>query len=149
MKNLLSLTFILIAFVTMNCSSPQENVAVDAQADKQLALKVDGMVCAVGCAKYIEKQVSQIAGVSSCTVNFEEGIAEVEFSSDVTGQEEIVETITGINEGQYGVSVLELKDEGPKKSTSGPKSDGEEVNETEVSFHFPELVTYFMSRIIR
>ena len=149
MKNLLSLAFILVAFITMNCSSPQENVAVEVQADKQLALKVDGMVCAVGCAKYIEKQVSQIAGVSSCTVNFEEGIAEVEFSSEITGQEEIVGTITDINEGQYGVTVLEEKEESTKKSTSSPQGEGEEVSETEVSFHFPELVTYFMSRIIR
>ena len=133
----------------MNCSSPQENTAVEVQADKQLALKVDGMVCEVGCAKYIEKQVSKIAGVSNCTVNFEDGIAEVEFSSDLTGQEEIVGTITGINDGQYEVMVLEEKEESTKKSTSSPQGDGEEVNETEVSFHFPELVTYFMSRIIR
>lgn len=149
MKNLLTLTFILVAFVTMNCSSPQENAAVEVQADKQLALKVDGMVCAVGCAKYIEKQVSQMAGVSSCTVNFEEGTAAVEFSSEITDQKEIVESIAGLNDGQYGVTVVGEKDESPKKSSSGSQGEGEEVNETEVSFHFPELVTYFMSRIIR
>ena len=148
MKKLLFLAIVLISMVSMNCSAPQEETVQIASADKELTLEVEGMVCATGCAKFIEKQVAKMDGVADCTVNFEDGIAKISYSSKVTGQEDILETITGINDGQYKVTVVKLSSE-KSESSSAPKSEGEEVNETEVSFYFPELVTYFMSRIIR
>jgi len=148
MKKLLSLTIILISLISLNCSTSAVDNVADLTPDKVLAINVDGMVCSMGCAKYIEKQVAKMEGVTSCNVNFEEGTASIEFSSETTAQEDIVEIITGINDGQYKVTVVELSNV-KSKSTTGPKGDGKEKNnETEVSFHFPELITYFLSNII-
>jgi Cu+-exporting ATPase len=148
MKNLLSLIIISVAMLTVNCSSPQEETHA-VLADNQLSLKVDGMVCAVGCAKYIEKQVSKIEGVTACTVNFDEGTASIAYSSESISKDDIIETITGINDGQYQVEVLEEVKESKQAPASIRSEKAKEKNETEVSFRFPELVTYFMSRIIR
>jgi len=148
MKKLLSLILILISIISMNCSNPQVEQVTGLKADKQLAIKVDGMVCAMGCARYIEKKVANMNGVSNCTVNFEEGTASIEFSSEITAQEDIIETITGINEGQYKVTDEKLSNI-KSNSSNSPTSNTEELdNETEVSFHFPELATYFLSHII-
>ena len=146
MKKLLSITFIMISVIFMNCSTPEQEVSAIVQADKQLALKVDGMVCAMGCANYIQKQVAKMDGVSDCNVSFEDGTASIEFSSDVTGEKEIIEAITAINDGQYSVTVVELSN--VKESQSGPRGDNKEETETKVSFQFPELITYFLSHII-
>ena len=149
MKNLGFLALVLLSMIGLNCSAPQENSDVKLVSDKQLALKVDGMVCAVGCAKFIEKQVSKMDGVTACTVNFEDGTASVSFSSQAIGEEKIIEAITDINDGQYKVTVVGITSE-VKKATSSPQGKNKkEKSETEVSFYFPELVTYFMSRIIR
>ncbi|HAW52162.1 MAG TPA: heavy metal transporter, partial [Flavobacteriales bacterium] len=71
------------------------------KADQELALKVEGMVCAVGCAKYIEKEVSHLSGVAGCSVNFEEGTAHIDFSSDLMSQEKILDVINNLSDGQY------------------------------------------------
>jgi len=148
MKKLLALTIILISIVSINCSTTDVDAIAALNPDKQLAIKVDGMVCAMGCANYIEKKVANMDGVSNCTVNFEEGTAKIEFSSEITEQTEIVDLINGINDGQYKATVVEtfnLK----SNPASGPKGSGKEKNnEAEVSFYFPELVTYFLSNII-
>lgn len=148
MKKLLSIAFMLIAILAMNCSSPQGESSAVVKADKQLALKVEGMVCAVGCAKYIEKQVAKMDGISDCEVNFEDGTANISYSSDDTGEEEILEAITSLNDGQYSVTVVGLNNVNTKP-VDAPKSSAKEDKAAEVSFHFPELVTYFISRIIR
>ncbi len=147
MKKLLSITLILISVVSMNCSTPEVEAATELKADKALALKVDGMVCEVGCAKYIEKQVAKLDGVSDCSVNFEDGVASIEFSSENTGEEEIMEAITSINDGQYSVTVVKLS-ELNKSTQTGPQENSKDKSDAKVSIHLPELVTYFLSRVI-
>lgn len=149
MKNLLSLFIIAVAMMAVNCGSPQEENHTALIADNQLSLKVEGMVCAVGCAKYIEKQVSKIEGVAACTVNFEEGTASISYSSGSVSKDDIIGAITDINDGQYQVEVLDEVKESKEAPESIRSKRSKEKNETEVSFRFPELVTYFMSRIIR
>ena len=133
----------------LGCSAEAGQETSTFVADTQLSLKVDGMVCAVGCAKYIEKQVAKMDGVTSCVVNYEEGTANIEFSGEVTNKDEIVSSITDINEGQYQVEVVELNTiENPGLTSPEARTSAKEKS-PKVSFHFPELITYFISRIVR
>lgn len=148
MKKAFATSFFILALLTLGCSSEMEQKSSDLVADSQLSLKVDGMVCVVGCAKYIEKQVAKMDGVTSCEVNFEEGTASIEFSGEVTNREEIVNSITNINEGQYQVEVVELSNI-DNELTSPESGKSAKEKSPKVSFHFPELITYFISRIVR
>lgn len=149
MRKVLATSIFILTLLTLGCSTKIEQKSSDFIADSQLSLKVDGMVCAVGCAKYIEKQVAKMDGVTSCVVNFEEGTASIEFSGEVTNREEIVSSITDINEGQYQVEVVELSNIENNGLTSPESEKSNKEKSPKVSFHFPELITYFIGRIVR
>jgi len=138
----------LIATITMNCSQPQSSETILANSDTELALGVEGMVCAVGCAKFIEKTVAELDGVSACNVDFENGIAQVSYAASVLSEEEIIQAINELNDGQYKVNEIEIK-KTQKKSSSPRGNKNEDPDESEVNFNFPQLVTYFISRIGR
>lgn len=140
---------VCISLLTVNCSGPQSEKSAEIKADKHLALKVEGMVCAVGCAKYIEKEVAKLEGVTNCTVNFEDGTASIFYSGKMLGEDEIVRSINELNEGQYKVEVESVTSESDidVREVDGDKKNVED--KVRVSFHFPELKTYFMSRLVR
>lgn len=149
MKNPISILFTFLAIITLSCNE-HATVSHDLIADKELELGVDGMVCSFGCAKYIEEEVSKLSGVSACTVDFETGKAQIAFVSETIDKDEIVNAISNLNDGQYKVSVLDISSvKSLNKSGGAEKTNKKKVQSPEVTFHFPQLVTYFMHRLIR
>lgn len=149
MNKFFAVALIFVSLILVNCSESTEGTDVVVLADKEMDIKVDGMVCAMGCAKYIEKEVAKLDGVAGCKVNFEEGTATIEYSSEQTSDQELVDFIQGMNDGQYGVSITDLHSLKAKTSSTPEGNKSKDVKSSEVSFHFPELVTYFVSRVIR
>ncbi|MEQ8324823.1 MAG: heavy metal-associated domain-containing protein [Vicingaceae bacterium] len=146
-RSILALTMLISVFV-VNCNQASEE-SVKVLADQELALKVDGMVCAVGCAKYIEKQVAKMDGVSKCEVDFEKGTASIVFSSSVLSKEAIVESISDMNGGQYKVNVTGMHKIQNNTDELPEGSQDNEPSVSEVTFHFPELVTFFIGQLTR
>ena len=149
MKKLVFLYTIVTVFLFMNCNQSSVDSTAIVEADQEIALQVEGMVCAVGCAKYIEKEVAKFSGVSECTVNFEDGTAQIAFSSELLTQEEIVEAINNLSDGQYQATVLSQKSKTNSDDSVPQKNKEEESPVTEVSFQFPQLLTYFINRLVR
>ena len=148
MKKSVLILFMVISLFAMNCSQPQKTEVLVATSDTEIKMEVEGMVCAVGCAKFIEKKVAALDGVSNCKVNFENGITQVSYASSQLTEEEIVEVINELNDGQYKVNSVEVKT--LKEKSSSPRSKRKESStEAEVSFNFPQLATYFISRLGR
>lgn len=76
-----------------------------AVALKKIEVKIEGMTCAIGCAKTIESKLSKTAGIESATVNFEEKLGEITFDSNQISKEEITKQITAVAGGElYSVS---------------------------------------------
>lgn len=147
MKNPILFTF--LAIIVLSCTD-QSTVNKSLIADQELELGVDGMVCSFGCAKYIEEEVSKLSGVSGCTVDFENGKAQIAFASEAIDKDEIVNAISNLNDGQYKVSVLNISSsKSLNKSGGAEKTNTKKDHSPEVTFHFPQLVTYFMHRLIR
>lgn len=148
MKRLLSIFMIINVLLALSCSCTDES-GKEILADSEMELNVEGMVCAVGCAKYIEKEVSNLTGVTRCSVDFEKGKAQIAFASEEIEEEGIVNTINSLNDGQFKVSVIDILTR--KVEKSGGKREGSKTEnaDPEVSFYFPELITYFMHRLIR
>lgn len=139
--------FVILSLTVLNCSAPETGNEEAYTADRSLVLKVDGMVCASGCAGFIEKKVSAITGVSSCSVSFSDGIAEVIYASESTSEEKIIREINSLNDGRYKAEVISsdrliLDRPDHEEASHGGKG-------ANVSLRLPELVKYFMSGLVR
>lgn len=81
-------------------------VVKEIDADAILAkaeFKIEGMTCAIGCAKTIEKKLSKMEGVKSATVDFDKKMAMVEYDQAKVTTSSLEETVTKAS-AQYIVS---------------------------------------------
>jgi len=73
------------------------------------SFSIDGMTCAVGCAKTIEKQLSEMDGVQNAKVDFDKKVAIVNFDLDKLKSEDLVKAVESTGDGQtYKVSNIKL-----------------------------------------
>lgn len=99
-------------------------------------MNVEGMTCAVGCAKVIENKLAQLEGVQKATINFETKEATVEYNPSLQTPEKLVETIEAVAGGKtYKVSNVKNSadkamffqenptQEKPKKAKKAKKGD--------------------------
>lgn len=75
-----------------------------AMANKAITFDVEGMTCAVGCAAKIEKELKEMPGVASATVNFDTKKATVDFDENVLKSDQIVAKVESIAKGAYKVN---------------------------------------------
>lgn len=113
-KSLLTLSLSAMLFVSckQTDSAPKtENAAVastETAAPAKLetaSFSIEGMTCAIGCAKTIEKELSGMEGVQKATVDFEKKTATVEFDANKQTPETLVKTVEATADGKtYKVS---------------------------------------------
>ena len=90
LKNIIAVAVVVL--ITLNCKNEAKpevktvevatktSNTIDPNATYTKAeFTIDGMTCAIGCAKTIEKKISKMEGVKSATVDFEKQIAMVEY----------------------------------------------------------------------
>ena len=73
-----------------------------------LNLKVDGMHCAGGCARFVQNQLNNNDGITAL-VDFKNSKALVEYDSDLFSEKEIIKLINGYQGGKFTASLLEKK----------------------------------------
>jgi len=107
-----SIKFILVAMsvmaMTFSCKTETQpevkTVEVDSKVEEKAALDpnatyakaefgIEGMTCAMGCAKTIEKNISKMEGVKSATVDFDKQIAMVEYDEAKVTPTSLEETV--------------------------------------------------------
>ncbi|RBP34915.1 Cu+-exporting ATPase [Oceanihabitans sediminis] len=77
---------------------------------------VEGMTCAVGCARTIEKKLAKMEGVKSAKVDFEGKLAMVEYDEAKVTTNALEETVTNVSE-TYSVKDMKTVEEfGAEKS---------------------------------
>lgn len=57
---------------------------------------IEGMTCAVGCAKTIEKKLAKMDGVKSAKVDFDRRLAMVEYDNDMVTPTSLTETVSKV-----------------------------------------------------
>ena len=77
-----------------------------AAANLQTAsFSVEGMSCAVGCAKTIQEDLTKLDGVQEATVDFETKLAKVTFDKTVQTPEKLTKVVESVADGKtYKVS---------------------------------------------
>lgn len=76
----------------------QKEIAV---ANLQTAsFSVEGMSCAVGCAKTIQEDLTKLEGVQKATVDFDTKLAKVTFDKTVQTPEKLTKVVEGAADGK-------------------------------------------------
>ena len=90
-------------------TNTKKEVAVAAKPETA-SFKIDGMTCAMGCAKTIESKLSKMNGVQKATVDFDKKQATVEFDAAVISPENLSKTVEATGDGEtYKVSEMQTK----------------------------------------
>lgn len=99
----------------VNCkqtaSAPGEKLVTEAKSTinpenlKKATFSINGMTCAIGCAKTIEKELAETNGVQSATVDFDKKEATVSFDSALQSPESLTKIVEATADGEtYKVS---------------------------------------------
>mgnify|MGYP001403900313 FL=1 len=81
-------------------------------SDKVLAkaeFNIEGMTCAIGCAKTIEKKLAKMDGVKSAKVDFEKKLAQVEYDESIVNTSSLENTVTKAS-NSYSVNDMKTVD---------------------------------------
>lgn len=108
-----------ITLITISCkkeaSTETKEIAstkteIKAENLETASFTIDGMTCAVGCAKTIESKLNETEGVQEAVVDFESKIATVSYDKtklNVTSLTSTIEKVAGVD--AYKVSKAEVK----------------------------------------
>lgn len=162
---------VIVSFSFFSCDQRPKTVAiptteknevsqlVDSKNKESVQMKVEGMVCAMGCAKFIEDKVADLDGVVLSKVDFETETASFEFDQSVLSAAQIETFIYELHNGQYKATVLNKEKTDDTKNEEVEKKEIKEPNQESITqeqlksvrenfnFSFPELFTYFLKRI--
>jgi mercuric ion binding protein len=75
------------------------------KATAATSFTIEGMTCAMGCAKVIEGKLAGLEGVQKATVDFDKKTAAVEYDATLQTPEELTKTVEAVADGKtYTVS---------------------------------------------
>ena len=87
-----------------------KKAVVVAAKPETASFKIEGMTCAMGCAKTIESKLSKLDGVQKATIDFDKKEATVEFDAAVLTPEKLTKTVEATGDGEtYKVSEMKTK----------------------------------------
>ncbi len=90
-------------------TNTKKEVAVVAKPETA-SFKIEGMTCAMGCAKTIESKLSKLDGVQKATVDYDKKEATVEYDAAVLTSEKLTKAIEATGDGEtYKVSEMKTK----------------------------------------
>jgi Cu+-exporting ATPase len=119
MKTTNLLYCLLLSLIFVSCkdtaSAPvQDNIkntetkVIAAVKPEQAVLKIEGMTCAIGCAKAIEEKLTETQGIQKATVDFEKKEAIVNFDLDKLSSDQLKKIIESTADGE-SYTVVDVK----------------------------------------
>lgn len=80
--------------------SPKEHKAIAPENVQTASFTIEGMTCAVGCAKTIEKELSNLEGVEKAAVDFDKKTATVTFDKTIQNPESLTKVVQETGDGK-------------------------------------------------
>jgi len=118
-KTILTLAF--VSLLTVSCkkeaatkevtaekevAAPKKEVVIAAENVQTASFEVEGMTCAVGCAKTIEEELAAMDGVQKASVDFDSKKATVVFDKTIQSQESLTKVVEATADGKTYKVVL-------------------------------------------
>ena len=114
---------LLIAFLAMNtigCKSSKEEAKTEETAVegkiKTAHINIEGMTCAIGCAKTIEAKLAQVEGIKTAKVDFEKKLGTFTYDDKKACEITISKKINSLLDGKTYKATPVSKTECVKKS---------------------------------
>ena len=125
--------FVKIGFASLaiifSLSSCSETTAQSADATQEvvknstMAMGIEGMTCAMGCARAIETELKNVDGVSNAVVDFESATASIEFNPSLVSEAGLLAFVNDYKDGSYkATTMLAQKNDKSKKSCCASKA---------------------------
>ncbi|MGL2992432.1 heavy-metal-associated domain-containing protein [Flavobacterium sp. TSSA_36] len=80
--------------------APVAKKPITAENLQTASMSIEGMTCAMGCAKTIEKKLAESEGVEKATVDFDKKLATISFDKTVQNPESLTKVIEGVADGK-------------------------------------------------
>lgn len=124
MKKIIFVVAVALAIVSCKNNTTPETITVDTQVKtvkkevnteavaanyNKAEFKIDGMTCAIGCAKRIEGKLAAMEGVKSAKVDFEQKLAMVEYNEAKVDFDALTSTVAKVP-GDYKISDMKNVD---------------------------------------
>lgn len=94
-----------LAVINAEKTTPKEHKPIAAKNAQTVSFNIEGMTCAVGCAKTIETELSNLEGVEKATVDFDKKLATVTFDNKVQNLQSLAKIVEETGDGKtYKVS---------------------------------------------
>lgn len=126
MKYLALTLLVFLSFQCKNASNDGEIVEVETTETSQTnedfsdyamaEFTIEGMTCAMGCAKTIEDNLNKMEGVGSAMVNFDTKMAQVKFDDSLLSLEDLEASVTASGD-MYKVVDLKIVESFTNSST--------------------------------
>ena len=81
-------------------SAPKANKEIAAANLQKASFTIEGMTCAIGCAKTIQEELSGLEGVQTATVDFEKKLATVSFDKTKQTPESLTKIVQATGDGK-------------------------------------------------
>lgn len=126
LRKIVACLFVIVAFAACKNNEQPEVKTIEtevAQATAQLdpnatyakaEFSIDGMTCAMGCAKTIEKKIAKMEGVKSAKVDYDRRLAMVEYDEAKVNTNALEATVTKVGE-VYKVNDMKTVEEFSKE----------------------------------
>jgi mercuric ion binding protein len=86
-------------------AAPKVKKEIAAANLQTASFKIEGMTCAIGCAKTIQEELTDLDGVQTATVDFDKKLATVTFDKTVQTPESLTKVVQATGDGKtYKVS---------------------------------------------
>ena len=86
-------------------SAPKAKKEIAAANLQKASFTIEGMTCAIGCAKTIQEELSGLEGVQTATVDFDKKLATVSFDKTKQTPESLTKIVQATGDGKtYTVS---------------------------------------------
>lgn len=101
--------FSLSACSNSNSNEMAEEVVVnkDVEANAESTFSVDGMVCAMGCAAVIQKELGVVNGVAFAKVDFDKELATIKYDDRIVSEADLIAAIENVGEDLYKATKVE------------------------------------------
>lgn len=86
--------------------TPKKEVVIAAENVQTASFEIEGMTCAIGCAKTIEEELGGLEGVQKATVDFDSKKATVVFDKTIQNQDNLTKVVEATADGKTYKVVL-------------------------------------------
>ena len=109
-----------IIFSVSSCSettAQSAGVTQEVVKNSTMAMGIEGMTCAMGCAKAIETELKNVDGVNSAVVDFESATASIEFNPGLVSEAGLLDFVNDYRDGSFKATTMAAKKSDKSKTS--------------------------------